>query len=164
MADRCVMFWNGKERAHAAPACVRSVMGDCSAVLLCVDDDPDGLRIRKLVLERAGYRVLTAASGEEAMSLIASRAPDLLIDLLITDQLLPSMLGTQLAAEAKRLCPELRVLILSGLFESPDAAHADGFLCKLDGPAALLERIPTMLKAAAFQRRSSQRTELPHDC
>ena len=117
-------------------------MDNYSPVLLCVDDDPAGLNLRKIVLERAGYTVLTATSGEEAMSLMAVHAPDL----LITDHLLPSMSGVQLAGEAKRLRPEVRVLILSGLIECPESANVDAFLCKVDGPGALIEKIGTVLK------------------
>jgi CheY-like chemotaxis protein len=114
---------------------------------LCVDDEPAGLAVRKIILELAGYTVLTATSGEEAVSVISGTH----LDLLITDQLLPSMSGAQLAAEAKRLCPALKVLILSGLFDPPDLTHADGFFFKLDGPTALLEKVAAVLKPEALK-------------
>jgi two-component system, cell cycle sensor histidine kinase and response regulator CckA len=80
--------------------------------ILLVDDEPTLRRITLRILERAGYRVLAASSGAEAIRL-AERHPGT-IDLLLTDIVMPGMNGPQLFAELRRRDPELRVLFTSG--------------------------------------------------
>ena len=56
-----------------------------SALILIVDDDYDFLELNRLVLERAGYRVATAAEPKQALSLMEQERPDLVItDLMMT--------------------------------------------------------------------------------
>jgi CheY-like chemotaxis protein len=61
--------------------------------LLCVDDDPEILTIRKLLLESKGYSVLPATSGEQALEFLSKS----IIDLVLLDYLMPGMNGDQLA-------------------------------------------------------------------
>jgi signal transduction histidine kinase len=78
-----------------------------------VTDDDEGVRaLTRRVLERCGYRVLEAASAEEAM-LLATRH-DGPIHLLLTDVVLPHMNGRDLAERVRKLRPEVRVLFSSG--------------------------------------------------
>jgi CheY-like chemotaxis protein len=72
------------------------------------------------VLERAGYTVLDAADGEQALGLCA-RHPEK-IDMLLTDLVMPRMNGRELAERATALRPELRVLYASG-YPSGAVAH-----------------------------------------
>ena len=59
--------------------------GQQSALILIVDDDYDFLEITRLVLERAGYRVVTAAEPKQALSVMQKEKPDLVItDLMMT--------------------------------------------------------------------------------
>mgnify|MGYP001254022253 CR=1 FL=1 len=80
--------------------------------VLVVEDDPD---VRRIVVRQVldlGYRVLEAASGDEALSAIAGGAR---VDLLFTDVVMPGgMLGTELARRVRSLVPELPVLFASG--------------------------------------------------
>ena len=62
------------------------------------------------VLTAAGYRVLTAADGNEAIRIILAEP----VDLLFTDIIMPGMNGYELACAAKSIRPELRVLYTSG--------------------------------------------------
>jgi CheY-like chemotaxis protein len=111
-------------------------------VILCVDDEENPLLLRKMVLQKSGYDVLTATSGSQALGVVGSRK----VDLILSDQLMPGMTGTELAKEAKALRPELPVVIVSGVNEIPtDAAHADLFISKLEGPVALGEKIASVL-------------------
>ena len=58
---------------------------DKSALILIVDDDYDFLELNRLVLERAGYRVTTAAEPKQALTLMEQEKPDLVItDLMMT--------------------------------------------------------------------------------
>ena len=117
-------------------------MDQGSQVILCVDDEPNSLILRKLVLEKAGYKVLTASSANQAMDVLSS-AP---VDLVLSDQLMPGTTGTELARNVKAVRPELPVVLISGVNEiPPDAANADLFMSKVEGPVAMCEKISAVL-------------------
>jgi CheY-like chemotaxis protein len=82
--------------------------------ILVVEDDRDVRELAIAVLEAADYRVLEAASGDEAYRLLLAH-PDLRIDLLFTDIVMPGGLdGIDLANAAQALRPGLKVLYTSG--------------------------------------------------
>ena len=85
---------------------------------MCVDDDPETLQVRKLLLESKGYSVLTATSGLQALNLI-SREPA--IDLILLDYMMPGMKGDEFAEKVREKCPSLRVVAVSGIESLPDA-------------------------------------------
>ena len=114
-------------------------------LILCVDDEENQLAVRKLVLESKGYAVLTAASGQQALSLLAQHR----VDLVLSDHLMPGLTGAELARQIKAQMPELPVILISAVNEIPaDAANADLFMSKLDGPIAMCENIDAMLARA----------------
>lgn len=80
-------------------------------VILIVEDEPAVLYICKTVLERLGYRILTASSSEEAID-IARHEKE--IRLLLTDFTLPRINGRELVHAIRRLHPEVQVFYLSG--------------------------------------------------
>jgi CheY-like chemotaxis protein len=83
--------------------------------ILIVDDDELVLPSTKSLVERLGYRVLTARNGREALDILRQGT---LVDLLFTDLLMPDgMNGPQLVAEARRLRPQLKVLYGSGYLD-----------------------------------------------
>ena len=101
--------------------------GNSRRVILCIDDEGKLLMVRQMVLSAAGYTVLTAASGRAGLELFRRQA----IDLVITDQLLPDISGTQVALEMKRIKPEVPIILLTGLPDAPEGAeHADAVLTK----------------------------------
>jgi CheY-like chemotaxis protein len=110
--------------------------------ILCVDDEETQLTVRKFVLERAGYVVLTANSGQEALNLLDSHR----IDLVLSDHLMPGLTGTELASQIKARSPKLPVILISAVNEVPvDAANADLFMSKLEGPVAMCQNISEVL-------------------
>jgi CheY-like chemotaxis protein len=112
-------------------------------IILCVDDEPNSLILRKLVLEKAGYRVLTAESLARALEVLSSSQ----VDLVLSDQLMPGGTGTELARQVKTLIPKLPVIVISGVNELPsDAANADLFISKTEGPAAMCQNIASLLE------------------
>jgi CheY-like chemotaxis protein len=120
-------------------------------VILCVDDEENPLLLRKFVLQKAGYEVLTAQSGKEALVVVESRD----LDLVLTDYLMPNMSGAELAAQVKSQKPELPVVLLSGVNEIPTGSYiADGFLSKIEGPGALCEQLAGFLGDKQRQHRS----------
>src|SRR3954453_6783792 len=117
-------------------------MSDHKAVILCVDDEENSLTLRKLFLQRAGYEVLTANSGKEALELAASRH----VDLVLSDHLMPGMHGTELAEQIKAEHPELPVILISGVNElPPGSTNANVFLSKIEGPDALCKQVAAIL-------------------
>jgi PAS domain S-box-containing protein len=80
--------------------------------ILLVEDEPE---VRKLVCEmlvRLGYQVLEACDGPEALALLQARGP--VVDLLLTDVIMPQMSGPELAGHLAALRPGLKVLYMSG--------------------------------------------------
>ena len=117
-------------------------MGEHKAVILCVDDEQNPLTLRKLVLQRAGYEVLTANSAKEALELVESRK----VDLVLSDHLMPGMHGTELAEQIKAKHPKLPVILLSGVNELPAGSTiANAFISKIEGPDALCKEVAAVL-------------------
>jgi CheY-like chemotaxis protein len=117
------------------------------ATLLCVDDNQLALEVRKLLLESAGYSVLTASDSATAMALFSSSS----VDLVVSDHLLQGDTGTALAAAMKKLKPLVPIVIMSGLVDAPEGMeHADLFISKTDSPPEVLRKI------AELVARSSQ--------
>jgi CheY-like chemotaxis protein len=111
-------------------------------MILCVDDEENQLAVRKLVLEKEGFSVLTASSGQQALGLLACHQ----IDLVLSDHLMPGLTGTELTRKIKASNPDLPVILISAVNEIPaDAIFADLFMSKLDGPIAMCQNISAML-------------------
>jgi len=111
-------------------------------MILCVDDEKNPLVLRKLVLERAGYEVITAGSGKEALEILSSRA----VDLVLSDHLMPGMSGAELAKEIKNQNPQMPVVLISGVNDIPaEADVADAFVSKVEGPESLRRQVAAVL-------------------
>ena len=125
-------------------------------LILCIDDEENQLAVRKLVLESKGYAVLTAASGQQALGLLAQHQ----VDLVLSDHLMPGLTGAELARQIKAQKPELPVILISAVNEIPaDAAYADLFMSKLDGPMAMCENIAAMLARAKYGAKNGSGNE-----
>jgi PAS domain S-box-containing protein len=83
--------------------------------VLVVDDEPAIRTLARRILTDAGFVVLSAAGGTEALEVFEGSAGD--IDLLLTDVLMPGTSGRQLALDLARLRPGLRVVFMSGYSE-----------------------------------------------
>jgi DNA-binding NtrC family response regulator len=113
--------------------------------ILVVEDDSAIRKLVKLLLEHAGYEVLTAGSANEAMRVDAACAGH--IHLLLSDIMMPDLAGPDLADAMKQRRPEMRVMLMSGY---PDGAmlvlnHGWHFIQKPFLPEALLERVTDVL-------------------
>lgn len=80
--------------------------------ILVAEDDLKVRGLTERILRRFGYRVLTAADGQEALSMADGFAED--IDLLLTDVLMPKMNGRELAERFRERRPNTRILYMSG--------------------------------------------------
>lgn len=111
-------------------------------VILCVDDEQIPLVLRKTVLEKLGYSVVTANSGTEALEQLQTQH----VDLVLTDMLMPGLSGVELAREIKLRMPKLPIILFSGVNEIPEgASYADVFLSKVEGPARMSATISEVL-------------------
>ena len=97
-----------------------------SQIVLCIDDHTSSLVLRRIILENAGFSVLTAETATAGLALLRQSQ----VNLAIVDYFLPDMDGTALATEIKALRPELKVLMLSGTIEEPGMRSIDAFLTK----------------------------------
>jgi len=112
------------------------------ARVLCIDDEPQGLAVRKAILEQSGYIVHAAASGDEARQFLVTEH----FDLVISDHLLKETTGTRVSILVKLLHPGIPILILSGLDEAPEGMEfANGYLCKLEPPPVFLATVAKLL-------------------
>ncbi len=91
--------------------------------LLLVDDEEQILEMVSEVLINMGYRVLTAKSGLDAISVFENCGSK--IDLLVTDLSMPGMGGLELANELQRRDSSLKVLFITGYHENFEQGHND---------------------------------------
>jgi PAS domain S-box-containing protein len=104
-------FNDGQVLAAGPEATAPRLLAGSGKTLLVVEDEP-GLRgVTCTILQRQGYRVLTAESGPQALELAKTAGP---LDLMITDMVMPHMSGRELADALRQLQPNLRVLFTSG--------------------------------------------------
>jgi PAS domain S-box-containing protein len=106
--------------AAAGPAAVPAHAGS----VLVVDDEASIRDVAHRVLTSAGYRVLTAANGQEALDLLEK--PETPVDVLLTDVVMPGMTGGAFAARLEAVRPGIRVLFMSGYQRPRPDEHGAG--------------------------------------
>jgi twitching motility two-component system response regulator PilH len=110
--------------------------------VLLAEDDPALRRYLQVVLERAGYRVVSAADGLEAMKFLLSAT----VDVVVTDAVMPNLDGYQLCRfmRGSKHLSQLPIILLSAL-DQRNAVHeseqVDVFLSKPVSPEDLLNQI-----------------------
>jgi CheY-like chemotaxis protein len=121
-------------------------MGQVSSLVLCVDDEPIGLQVRKILLERAGYRVLTAEDGQVGLSLF-NKQP---VEVVVLDYSMPGMDGGEVATRMRQIKPKVPILLLSAYVGLPSdvTSLVDLYMTKGEGPEKLLQRLGSLLQVA----------------
>ena len=116
--------------------------------ILVVDDDHDMVYIITEFLKKNGYQVLNASDGEQALEMIKTAAPDL----IIADLTMPKMGGwyfTQKVREDKRYV-NIPIIVLSGLLENDSEPEtfeaASAYMGKPFDIFKLLEKIQLLLR------------------
>ena len=113
-------------------------------VVLCVDDDEAGLRVRKMLFEAHGYEVLCSIDGQDGLRKFAENK----IDAVVLDYFMPEMDGGMVAARMKAINPQVAILMLSAYYWLPKTAllNVDAFLTKGDSPGIVLRKIAELLE------------------
>lgn len=112
-------------------------------LILCVDDEVVGLRVRRILLERAGYRVLTAQDGASGIEIFSSEP----IDAVVLDYSMPGMHGGEVASRMRQTKPNVPILLLSAYVGLPDEVSSlvDIYMTKGEGAPALLDKLGNLL-------------------
>ena len=134
------------DHAYGLLAEGRRVPAPNASVILCVDDEPISLNARLLLLSIAGYTVLGATCGGDALWLFRSKH----VDLVITDHLLPDLPGAELVCQMKHLKPETPIVLFTGVMDSqPGFEEATQVLTKgTMTPPEFLNKIADVLSQA----------------
>lgn len=119
-------------------------MAQNSHLVLCVDDETIGLKVRKILLERAGYRVLTAQDGSAGLEIFESQP----IDAVVLDYSMPGMNGGEVACKMRERKPQVPILLLSAYVGLPSDVlrHVDTYMTKGEGPPVLLQKLGSLLQ------------------
>ncbi len=116
----------------SVPEIASHVAGTGREVLLLVEDEAALRRVTERILSAAGYRVISATDGSDALRRAGAHEP---VDLLVTDLVMPEMMGPELARRMHELSPELPVLYTSGFVPQSVETHS-----LLDRSDILLEK------------------------
>ena len=134
-----------KQEITEVPRC------QATETILLVEDEEMLLEIETAMLENSGYTVLAATGGELAEGLFREHLSE--IDLLMTDVIMPEINGMDLAVTLQTLCPQLKVLFMSGypqevLGKETNIGTGANFLQKPFSMQALKNKVREVLDAS----------------
>jgi CheY-like chemotaxis protein len=138
--------WMVQEKISLPESDARLSQADRQTCVLLAEDDRALRRFLEVVLERAGYQVIPASDGLEAMK-VALSSP---IDVVVTDAMMPNINGHEFCRFLRNspALSHLPVIILSALERKDttnDAEQADAFLSKPVSGESLIECIEELL-------------------
>jgi CheY-like chemotaxis protein len=115
-----------------------------TSIILSVDDEPAILLTRQKILEDAGYDVLSAADGKQALLIFVEQP----VRLVLLDYVMPGMDGEAVASQMKRCKPSVPILLVSASsVPEKTATCVDQYIDKGQGPVLLLNAIDLFLSA-----------------
>jgi len=133
-----------------AQRCFGNASRQRSLHILLVDDDELVRAGTAEMLADAGHEVIEAASGTEALAIFEATKR---IELLITDNLMPGMMGSDLIARVRQYAPRLPVLLVTGYVDRHDDIATDvGLLAKPFREAGLREAVDNLMSGAQLIR------------
>ncbi len=114
-------------------------------VILCIDDEDLGLEIRKMVLEREGFCVITARDGPSGLSIFETQP----VDAVVLDFAMPGLDGGQVAAMLRERSPHIPILMLSAYVALPEDVMrvVSVSATKGDGAYTLVDKLKELLQA-----------------
>ena len=125
-----------------------------SETILLVEDAEWVRQLARQVLESAGYRVLEASSADTAIRIIETNQNGTMIDLVLTDVIMPGMSGNDMSKQLQSTRPDLPVLYMSGYTDDAIVQHGVlepgiNFIQKPFSPDALALKVRQVLDAKA---------------
>jgi two-component system, cell cycle sensor histidine kinase and response regulator CckA len=140
------------EKAVSTTDVAAAAVATGKETILVVEDEPTVRKLVRAVLEGAGYVVLEASYGPEALATVTRHPNE--IELLLTDVRMPGMDGCDLAEKVKSLSPQTRVLYMSAYTDDPRVLDASlgmdsAFLQKPFAPDALTKTVRDLLDRVA---------------
>lgn len=129
------------------------------ATILLIDDNPVQAATRQTILKRAGYFVIAALSPERALEQFRSDEFPAVIDLVVTDHIMPGMTGAEFVRHLRSFQPNTPVLVISGMAEA-EAEYEDlGVLFRLKPllPDNLLACVHRLVEASTHARAVATR-------
>ncbi len=136
------------EQAENLKAQLHVSAGKGSETILLAEDDENVRLLAENILQEHGYRVITAADGQEAVEKFGRHADA--VDLVVLDVLMPKKNGKEAYDELKKFRSPIKVIFMSGY--APETIHqkgiidtGNGFLHKPFSPAAFLSKVREVL-------------------
>ncbi|MFC5300925.1 EAL domain-containing protein [Azospira restricta] len=128
--------------------------------LLLVDDEPQVLISLSRLLRREGYQILTAGNPQQAFDLLARHR----VDVVVSDQRMPEMSGTEFFARVRQLYPQTVRLILTGYSDLDTVTDAvnRGAIYKFLGKPWDDDQVREQIRAAFRLVRERAQAEAPH--
>ena len=122
--------------------------------ILCIDDDPIMLALRRHLLQESGYLVLTTNGGPNGLKLFSTR----MVDTVILDYSMPMMNGGVVAAQMRQIKKDVPLILVSGGSTIPeeDLALFNRSITKAEPPGVLLSAIKEILGAPEQQKVALQ--------
>jgi CheY-like chemotaxis protein len=118
--------------------------------ILCIDDDPIMLALRRHLLQESGYLVLTTNGGPNGLKVFATR----MVDTVVLDYSMPTMNGGVVAAQMRQIKGDVPLILVSGGSTIPeeDLALFNRSITKAEPPGVLLSAINEILRAPDKQK------------
>jgi CheY-like chemotaxis protein len=110
-----------------------------SLTILCIDDEPNVLVVRKMLLESVGYRVLLAESGPQGLEILQREN----VHTVIVDYKMPDMTGSEVAEHIRGFRPGMPIIMLSAYIDlsADQLKDVDAYVTKGESPDVLLRTI-----------------------
>ncbi len=142
-----------REEREEAPPPSLVVRSSSTVRVLLVEDEPGVRTMATRALRAAGYDVVTASDGAEALRHL--EAPGCTVGALVSDVVMPQLGGPELARRALALHPDLRVLLMSGYVdEGAGVLGPHPFLAKPFTPAGLTLAVRELIRAEWADERA----------
>jgi CheY-like chemotaxis protein len=132
-------------------------MAISNPLVLVVDDETNLCNVLRRILEREGYRVLTAKDGETALQIIKHKEPDV----ILLDLMMPGIDGREVCWRVREFCPQTRIIYFTAkteltgpLNEKELYSDADAFIAKPATSKRILATVDSILNSRREQDES----------
>jgi two-component system alkaline phosphatase synthesis response regulator PhoP len=119
--------------------------------VLCIDDEAQSLVIRKQLLERAGYEVLSCEDPKAGLALFSTSE----VHMVVLGHCMPEWNGAEVAEAMRRIKPDVPIIMLSGNPELPNIVEhtVHDLIVKGENPRVLSDKMHDLLTESAGSHR-----------